>query len=244
MAGSTSMSERPEHSDLMDRVYRRQRYIYDLTRKYYLFGRDRMIRELALKPGARLVEVGCGTARNLVKIARRYPEAKLFGLDASQEMLKSAAENIRRAGLENSIKLAHGYAENLSPAMFGEAEPFDASLFSYSLSMIPDWRQALEAAAANLTPDGRIHVVDFGDLAGLGRLPRQLLLAWLRQFHVAPRVELLQNLERTGGSTLRTLPGRYAFLISLGAPPRVVAGQQQLEANPEKARESAHAPGA
>lgn len=207
----------------MDRVYRRQRYIYDLTRKYYLFGRDRMIRELALKPGARLVEVGCGTARNLVKIARRYPQAKLFGLDASQEMLKSAAENIRRAGLSDRIGLAHGYAESLSPRMFGEESGFDACLFSYSLSMIPDWKQALNAASQNLAPGGCIHVVDFGDLEGLGRLPRSLLLAWLKQFHVAPRVELLQNLERSGGSRLTILPGRYAFLITLGALPQIVA---------------------
>ena len=67
------MSARPDsadHSDLMDRIYRHQRYIYDITRKYYLFGRDRMIRELDLKPGDRLVEVGCGTARNLVRIAK------------------------------------------------------------------------------------------------------------------------------------------------------------------------------
>ena len=35
----------------MDDVYRYQRYIYDFTRKYYLFGRDRLIDGLALKPG-------------------------------------------------------------------------------------------------------------------------------------------------------------------------------------------------
>ena len=72
------------HAALMDKVYRRQRYIYDLTRRYYLFGRDKMIRELALKPGEAVVEVGCGTARNLIRIARLYPGAELFGLDASQ----------------------------------------------------------------------------------------------------------------------------------------------------------------
>lgn len=212
-----STSGLPEHGVLMDQVYRRQRYIYDLTRKYYLFGRDRMIRDLALKPGDRLVEVGCGTARNLVKIARRYPKAQLFGLDASQEMLKTAGENIRRAGLDDRIRLAHGYAENLTPAMFGQSAPFDACLFSYSLSMIPDWKQALTAASQNLTPDGHIHVVDFGDLEGLGRLGRALMLHWLGLFHVAPRVELLQNLERGSRSSLRVLPGRYAFLITTGA---------------------------
>lgn len=211
------MSGAIEHSDLMDQVYRRQRYIYDLTRKYYLFGRDRMIGELKLKPGARLVEVGCGTARNLVKIARRYPDARLFGLDASQEMLKSSEENLHNAGLEGRVKLAHGYAEKLSPAMFGESEPFDACLFSYSLSMIPDWKAALNAASQNLAPGGRIHVVDFGDLAGLGALIRRPLLAWLNMFHVAPRIELLQILERQNASSLKILPGRYAFLITTGA---------------------------
>lgn len=211
-----STSATPEHSALMDQVYRRQRYIYDLTRKYYLFGRDRLIRELDLKPADRVVEVGCGTARNLVKIARRYPDVQLFGLDASQEMLKTAAENVRHAGLETRIRLAHGYAENLTPAMFGETAPFDACLFSYSLSMIPDWKQALAAASRNISAGGRIHVVDFGDLEGLGRIGRTLMLRWLGLFHVAPRVELLQALEREDKAALRLLPGRYAFLITAG----------------------------
>jgi S-adenosylmethionine-diacylgycerolhomoserine-N-methlytransferase len=65
-----------DHAALMDLVYRRQRYVYDLTRKYYLFGRDRLIRELDLKPGDRVVEIGCGTARNLVRMAQLYPEAR------------------------------------------------------------------------------------------------------------------------------------------------------------------------
>lgn len=214
------MSARPEtadHSDLMDRIYRHQRYIYDITRKYYLFGRDRMIRELDLKPGDRLVEVGCGTARNLVRIAKAYPEARLFGLDASHEMLKSAADTVRRAGLEDRITLAHGYAEALAPAMFGETAPFEAVLFSYSLSMIPDWKAAINAGARNLAPGGRTHIVDFGDLTGLGGLGRAAMLGWLGLFHVSPRVELLQRLEHESGAALRLLPGRYAFLFTAGA---------------------------
>jgi S-adenosylmethionine-diacylgycerolhomoserine-N-methlytransferase len=214
------MSARPEtadHSDLMDRIYRHQRYIYDITRKYYLFGRDRMIRELDLKPGDRLVEVGCGTARNLVRIAKAYPEARLFGLDASHEMLKSAADTVRRAGLEDRITLTHGYAENLAPAMFGETAPFEAVLFSYSLSMIPDWKAAINAGARNLAPGGRIHIVDFGDLTGLGSLGRAAMLTWLGLFHVSPRVELLQRLEHEPSAALRLLPGRYAFLFTASA---------------------------
>jgi S-adenosylmethionine-diacylgycerolhomoserine-N-methlytransferase len=201
----------------MDRIYRHQRYFYDFTRKYYLFGRDRLIRDLALRPGERLVEVGCGTARNLIAIARRYPEARLFGLDASQEMLKTASQAIRRAGLEDRVSLAHGYAEALSPRLFRESEPFDVCVFSYSLSMIPEWKQSLKVAATTLSAAGRIQVVDFGDMTGLGRLGRAFLLAWLRLFHVAPRAELLQDFERHAGCNLRLLPGRYAFLLTARA---------------------------
>ena len=207
-------TQEKNHAALMDQVYRYQRYIYDFTRKYYLFGRDRLIRELDLRPGDRLVEVGCGTARNLIRIARRYPQVQLFGLDASREMLKTAAEAVRRAGLETRIRLAHGYAEDLAPAMFGQSEAFDACVFSYSLSMIPDWKQALRAASAALSATGRIHVVDFGDLAGLGGAGRAILLAWLGLFHVTPRAELLHGLERNASDSLRLLPGRYAFLLT------------------------------
>jgi S-adenosylmethionine-diacylgycerolhomoserine-N-methlytransferase len=216
------MAKAPEHAVLMDHVYRHQRYIYDLTRKYYLFGRDRMIRDLAPKPGTRIVEIGCGTARNLIQIAKRYPGTKLFGLDASTEMLKTAQAAVDRAGLNDRIVLAHGYAEALTPALFGETAAFDHAVFSYSLSMIPDWKQALRSAQAALAVGGSLHIVDFGDLRGLSGPARTLLLWWLGLFHVAPREELLGVLERAildagqgaEQNSLRLLAGRYAFILS------------------------------
>lgn len=202
-----------EHAALMDRIYRHQRYIYDATRKYYLFGRDRLIRKLALKPGARVIEVGCGTSRNLIKIARAYPGAVLFGLDASAEMLETSRKAVDRAGLGGRVKLVRAYAEDLTPALFGESAPFDAVVFSYSLSMIPDWRKALAAAHGALAPRGRVHVVDFGDLKGLGAVGEGLLRRWLALFHVAPREELIRDIEaRSRPSALDHLPGRYAFV--------------------------------
>ena len=203
----------------MDRVYRHQRHIYDFTRKYYLFGRDRLIDQLDLEPGARVLEVGCGTARNLIRIAQKYPSARLYGLDASSEMLTTAEQSLARADLVGKATLIQAYGEALSPSLFGETEPFDAIVFSYSLSMIPDWKQALRASLAALAPDGKLHIVDFGDLKGLGRPIELLLRAWLGLFHVAPREELLKTLEK-GLSTRCTpvlLPGRYAFVLSCSA---------------------------
>ena len=200
------------HAGLMDRVYRPQRHFYDLTRKYYLLGRDRLIADLAIQPGSTLIEVGCGTGRNLIAIARRYPEARLYGLDASAAMLETAHAKIRAAGFEHRIVLRHGLAEELSPAVFG-VESFDHVLFPYSLSMIPDWRGALVAGIGALSTDGRWHVVDFADLKGLGFLGRWTLTAWLKAFHVSPRVEFLTMLEGVSPEKgeLTLLGGRYAF---------------------------------
>jgi len=215
------MRAEQSHGALMDRVYRHQRYIYNATRRYYLVGRDDLIRGLDLRPGDSAVEIGCGTARNLIAIARRYPGARLFGLDASGDMLATAAEAVGRAGLSERIVLKRGLAENMSPQLFGESRGFECAIFSYSLSMIPDWRRALAAARAALSEIGRMHIVDFGDF---NRLPGPIsagLQLWLRKFHVTPRAELLGELERSAsapGAKLRVYPGRYAFCWS-GTPP-------------------------
>ena len=89
--------------------------------------------------------------------------------------------------LDGAARLAQADACSFDPeALFGEAE-FDHIVFSYSLSMIPDWQAALDEAMRHLAPGGTLHVVDFGDQ---GRLPgwfKTGLRAWLARFHVAPR---------------------------------------------------------
>jgi len=214
------------HAALMDRVYRRQRHFYDLTRKYYLLGRDRLVRDLQAQAGQTVVEIGCGTARNLIRIAERYPGVKLYGLDASREMLRTAEESIARAKLSGRIALKHGLAEDVTSRFFGHDEPFDHAIFSYSLSMIPDWRAALQAAASSVRAEGRVHVVDFGDQRTLWPMARRGLRGWLALFHVTPRDELLGALEAKGGSrtdyALHVLPGRYAFVLK-AAPDAIAA---------------------
>jgi S-adenosylmethionine-diacylgycerolhomoserine-N-methlytransferase len=215
MSMHAGLSADGSHAGLMDAVYRRQRHFYDLTRKYYLLGRDALIGELQLAPGARLVEIGCGTGRNLIAIARRYPGVRLYGLDASAQMLKTARLQLARAGLEEQVILVQGLAEDLAPGMFGQTE-FEHVLFSYSLSMIPGWREALFAGAKALSGGGLIHIVDFGDLKTMPG--RALLRLWLGLFHVTPRGELLEALENDFNDIkheLRILPGRYAFRLKV-----------------------------
>ena len=151
----------------MDEMYRWTRYIYDFTRKYYLLGRDRLLRDMELQPGDRVLEIGCGTARNLIRLARQRPDIRCFGLDASTEMLATAAAKLKSRGLEQRIILKHCLAEELDYAKtFALNAPFDAAFFSYSLSMIPTWPQAIDAALANIKRGAAFYVVDFWDQAG------------------------------------------------------------------------------
>jgi S-adenosylmethionine-diacylgycerolhomoserine-N-methlytransferase len=138
------------HATLMDEIYRTQRHIYDLTRKYYLFGRDELIAQLDVPTGGHVLEVGCGTGRNLIKAARAYPHARFHGIDISEKMLKHARRNIDRAGLSNRITLCQGDATCFdASALFGCGN-FDRVFFSYALSMIPPWEKAIAHAAGML----------------------------------------------------------------------------------------------
>lgn len=183
------MTETADHGRLMDDVYRYQRLFYDMTRKYYLLGRDHLISHMRVAPGQTVLEVACGTGRNLAKIHKIYPEARLYGLDISEQMLISA-----RKKLGETAVLAQADACAFDPdALFGVAR-FDHIVFSYSLSMIPDWQGALAEAQRHLAPEGQLHIVDFGDQADLPPWFKRALRAWLERFHVAPRDALPNRL--------------------------------------------------
>ena len=176
------------HGALMDSVYRTQRHIYDLTRKYYLLGRDGLIADLAPPPGGSVLEIGCGTGRNLIAVGKAWPEAELFGIDISDAMLATARAATAKAGTDAT--LAQGDACDFdAETLFGRAT-FDRVVISYALSMIPEWKAALVQAASCVAPGGRLEVVDFGQQDRLPGLWRRLLFGWLAQFHVVPRAEL------------------------------------------------------
>jgi S-adenosylmethionine-diacylgycerolhomoserine-N-methlytransferase len=176
------------NANRMDAIYARQRHFYDLTRKYYLLGRDRLIARLDVPEDGTVLEVGCGTGRNLIAVARRYPLAQLYGLDISEEMLITARASVARAGLSDRITLEQADATDFdATALFGLAT-FDRVFFSYTLSMIPDWHAALRQGTA---VTGRaLHLVDFGQFERLPGWFAHGMKAWLAKFDVEPRADL------------------------------------------------------
>ena len=208
---------------LMDRMYRAQRHIYDFTRKPYLLGRDGMIAGLQPPAGGAVLEIGCGTGRNLVKAAQMFPAARYFGLDVSAQMLETAKGAIAKAGLGGKIEVVQADATDFDPAaLFGKAR-FERIFISYSLSMIPVWRQVLASAAGHLAPGGSLHIVDFGQQEGLPRWFKAVLTRWLGGFEVFPRAELPEAAQAVAASeelacfVTRPLRG-YAIQVVLSRP--------------------------
>ncbi len=146
----------------IERYYRLHSHIYDATRWSFLFGRSAILREAAadfedMRP-THILEVGCGTGKNLVNLCRLLPQAELTGVDLSETMLTVARR--KTAPLGPRVRLLHGA---YGPT-FQNDRPRDLILFSYALSMFnPGFEEAIATAHRDLTPGGHIAVVDFHD---------------------------------------------------------------------------------
>lgn len=140
--------------------YQFQSQIYDWTRWSFLFGRNAILEHLPFdhEQPFHLLEVGCGTGRNLRKLSRLYPEGRLSGMDVSSDMMHLARRQLHsRPGI---ILLEQAY-ENCHYTWTGK---LDALLFSYSLTMInPHWESLIHQAYKDLRPGGYIAIVDFHD---------------------------------------------------------------------------------
>ena len=178
------MSEKVKitHGAEMNNVYRYTRHVYDISRKYFLFGRDTLISEVAGKSGQKICEIGCGTGRNLIKLAQLNSSNQLFGIDASDLMLEIARGKIKRHKLERLVSTSNGLAE-----VFHFNTSFDVIMFPYSLSMISDQEGAIRNAFKFLNPGGVILILDFGELEGFPLIVGQLFKKFLMRFSVSPR---------------------------------------------------------
>jgi len=136
--------------------YAPQAASYDRFREGLLHGRQRLIDAIDPGPGARIADFGGGTARNLEFYGARLADfAQVDVVDLCPPLL-AVAERRRTAHGWRNVALHHADVTRFEPVA-----PYHAITFSYSLSMIPEWRRALDHAIACLAPGGVIGVVDF-----------------------------------------------------------------------------------
>lgn len=200
--------DQTEHRAFLNRYYRASRSIYDLTRKYYLLGRDRALGRLLTMPWASLVEVGPGTGRNLQILQRGRPWARFGAIEAADAMLERAARRCPWA------RFTRAFAEDADYTAVLGAPP-QRILFSYCLSMVQRPDATLDQALAGVAPGGEVHIVDFADLAGLPRPLAAALRAWLAVYRVTP---LDPDWLARRGAEITFGPARYYLLARLRRP--------------------------
>lgn len=219
-----------DHAERLDDFYDGQAEHYDGFRERFLHGRGDLIAALDLPAGAVVADFGGGTGRNLEFYGDRLRSFERIDLvDLCRPLLAVAEGRCRQHGWDN-VHLHHADVTRFRPRI-----RYDAITFSYSLSMIPDWWQAIDQAIALLRPGGRLGVVDFHvsrqhPRAGgrrHGAWTRTVWPAWFRRDGVHLREDLLPYLqdhlvetvceERRG--RLPLTPFRVPHLVFVGRRP-------------------------
>jgi ubiquinone/menaquinone biosynthesis C-methylase UbiE len=128
--------------------------------------RRKAVQRLDLQPGETVLEIGCGTGRNLPLLCDTVGnEGHVIGVDASSGMLARAQQWVTHHQRQN-VRLLHQDAAELSLP-----DQVDAALFSLSYSVLPDRETVLQRTWGTLRPDGRLVIMDAGlPASSLGRL--------------------------------------------------------------------------
>ena len=118
--------------------------------------RRRAVEALDARPGQTVVDLGCGTGKNLPLLAEAVgPRGRVVGVDFSASMLEQAQARVEHEGLAN-VELVEADA-----ATFDFPEGVERVLATFSLSMMPEPERVIARAARALEPDGRLAVLDF-----------------------------------------------------------------------------------
>lgn len=145
------------HRERLESFYQGQSGDYDGFRARMLHGRDELISWLRFPPNGTWVDLGAGTGHNLFAAGDRINDlAKVMLVDLSESLLEVAAAESQRRGLSN-VEIHPIDATMLDVP----DQSVDVVTFSYSLTMIPDWFDAIATAHRMLKPGGTIAVSDF-----------------------------------------------------------------------------------
>jgi ubiquinone/menaquinone biosynthesis C-methylase UbiE len=140
--------------------------------------RRALVEQAALRPGDRVLDLGCGTGGLALLIKRLHPDVEVVGLDPDPRALARAHRKAARAGL--AIQLDQGFGDAL-PYPDGA---FDRLLSAFVLHHLPANQKepTLREARRVLKPGATLHLLDFGG-------PEASAGGWLsRMLHASHRL--------------------------------------------------------
>lgn len=117
-----------------------------------------LVAQAGIKPGFRVLDLGCGTGTLTLMLKRACPGARIIGLDADGAALATARRKIEAAGLHIPLIRALAFDLPFPPGSFGRVL---SSLVFHHLATDAK-RRTLEAVRTLLEPGGELHVADWG----------------------------------------------------------------------------------
>lgn len=212
------------HRDRLEDFYHRQADDYDRFRERLLPGRQELVRDLPLHPGAVWVDLGGGTAFNLTLAGDRLAALKrVYVVDLTPSLVAIAHRRVRERQWTN-VTIIEGDATRVDLPS-GCA---DVVTCSYSLTMMPDWRVTISEASRLLKPGGTFGAVDFYVAPHHPLVTRRIWPWWFRHSHVRLAMDHLPTLRRWFSTTSLTedrtpLPwvpaGKVPFYRFVGTKP-------------------------
>jgi len=170
------------------KIYKFQSQFYDLTRWIFVWNRKKALIKLNLKQGEKVLVVGCGTGYGFDFINKKIGiKGEIIGVDYSSHMLDKARKKINKYKLKN-IKLIQIDAVKYIPPKV------DVVIYSYSITMVPEWRKSLENSIRVLKEGGRIVITDFSEI----NVPilRLLLNLRFKKYGVNNKLPLKKELDK------------------------------------------------
>ena len=135
----------------------------------------KLIEQAQIKPGNRVLDLGCGTGTLTIMLKQSVPQAYLTGLDGDAEVLAIAQSKANQAGAE--IKWEAGLSYEL-PYLDNSFDAVVSCLVTHHLNAADKLRTFQEVLRV-LQPGGRFHIADFGEPHSTG-----MWLASLAMRHV------------------------------------------------------------
>ncbi len=194
----------------LEAFYAPQAEAYDRFRERLLTGRDELVQDLVARlpvTGGVLVELGAGTGRNLVRFGDRLARFDaVHAVDLCPSLLAVARRRAAERRWRNVV------ISEADATLWQPPQPVDAVLMSYSLSMMPPWREILAQVRTMLRPGGWLALVDFHVPGAGGWIDRRFWPWWFAHDGVWLRVGLLSALSEVGAVESTALRSRPPYL--------------------------------
>ncbi len=174
---------------------------YDLLNRLLSLGRDRYWRRFAVSQlpeisSGVILDVATGTGDVAIEIAERYPDdVRITGVDLSDKMIELGIEKVRKAGLQERIKLSLG---NVNFLDFKD-NTFDAAIIAFGIRNVEDYKKGIGEMTRVVKENGKVVILEFTSL-------QRPFFKYIYRLYISKILPLIGELISGGKGAYKYLP--------------------------------------